>query len=79
LHFKRCRLEKYGKMIRRKQITLHFKRCDLQKYGKMIRGKWNVFITSSTRKTSFFIFVMFTWLTIGSKIIGVPRIFVKLI
>jgi hypothetical protein len=32
-------LEKYGKMIRRKQITLHFKRCDLQKYGKMIHGK----------------------------------------
>ena len=39
LHFKRCGLKKYGKMIRGKQVTLYFKRCYLKKYGKMIRGK----------------------------------------
>ena len=39
LHFKRCGLKKYGKMIRGKQVTLYFKRCYLKKYRKMIRGK----------------------------------------
>jgi hypothetical protein len=34
-YFKRCSLNKYGKMIRGKQATLHFKRCGLKEYGKM--------------------------------------------